>query len=102
MLRRATPADSDAILHCLHTAFAPFRHFYSPEGYADTTLTPDTLAQRFTRMSIYVEEDAAGKIIGTHRLWSERSGVARPWSARSACPERAGTRRTPARDGRAA
>jgi hypothetical protein len=47
MIRRATLADADAVLHCLRVAFAPYREFYSPEGFADTVLTPETIGQRF-------------------------------------------------------
>jgi ribosomal protein S18 acetylase RimI-like enzyme len=64
MIRLATLSDSGAILDCLHTAFAPFREFYSPEGYADTALTSHTLARRFTTMKVFVAEES-NRIIGT-------------------------------------
>ena len=64
MVRKATLADSDAILHCLAEAFAPFREEYSPEAFTDTVLTRETLAERFQRMTIYVAE-VEGRIVGT-------------------------------------
>jgi ribosomal protein S18 acetylase RimI-like enzyme len=70
MIRRATPADSAAILHCLQVAFEPFREFYSPQGFRDTTLTAEMLAERFQTMSIYVAlggdpEQVVGTIAGS-------------------------------------
>lgn len=64
MVRKATPADSVAILHCLELAFAPFREQYSAEAFADTVPTPQTLSERFQRMSIYVAE-IEGVVVGT-------------------------------------
>src|SRR5688572_16286849 len=64
-VRRAREMDAAAILHCLHTAFAPFERFYSPEGYRDTTLTEQTVAERLRTMSLYVAESESGEVIGT-------------------------------------
>src|SRR4051812_23826705 len=54
LIRRAEQRDADGILCCLRLAFEPFRHLYSPEAYADTTLTPATIRTRLASMSVYV------------------------------------------------
>jgi ribosomal protein S18 acetylase RimI-like enzyme len=64
MIRRATMADSDGILECLHTAFEPYRSQYTAEGFADTTLTRETVVARLKKMTILAAE-ADGRIIGT-------------------------------------
>jgi len=65
MIRRATLADADAVLHCLRTAFVPFRDLYSPEAFADTTLTPETVGQRFAAMQVFVLELTGAGVVGT-------------------------------------
>ena len=64
MIRKATVADADGLLMCLHTAFEPYRAQYSPDGFLDTTLTPETLIARFGMMTIFVAE-MEGRIVGT-------------------------------------
>ena len=64
-LRPATLADAEAILNCLYAAFEPHRQDYSPEGFADTTLTRDTLQQRLSLMQIVVAGDERNPVIGT-------------------------------------
>lgn len=64
-VRRATQSDSSAILACLRAAFAPFESNYTPAGYLDTVLTPDTLASRFKTMSVFVAVGEDGQIVGT-------------------------------------
>lgn len=53
------------ILDCLSEAFQPYRKSYTAAGYQDTVLTPETLAQRLSTMSIFVAKDAGNNIIGT-------------------------------------
>lgn len=65
LVRRATSNDADAILDCLHAAFEPYRTRYTPDGYRDTTLTPETIGERLTSMSVLVAVAAEGKIVGT-------------------------------------
>lgn len=65
MIRRATLDDAPAVLECLQAAFAPFRPLYSAEGFADTTLTPETVAQRFATMQVFVLELPGAGIVGT-------------------------------------
>jgi len=62
---RASTQDSAGILECLHRAFEPYRKDYTREGFLDTVLTPETLAQRLQAMAIFVARDASGVIVGT-------------------------------------
>jgi N-acetylglutamate synthase-like GNAT family acetyltransferase len=64
-VRKASVADSDGILECLLEAFEPYRERYTPEAFADTVLTPETLEQRLSTMSIFVATSMDGQIIGT-------------------------------------
>jgi ribosomal protein S18 acetylase RimI-like enzyme len=53
-IRKATAADAARILDCLGIAFEPYRSAYTPGAYLDTVLTPETLAERFQSMCIFV------------------------------------------------
>lgn len=64
-IRAATPEDADAILNCLRTAFEPYRDDYTPGGYRDTVLAPDTIHQRLASMSVLVAVSPAGEVVGT-------------------------------------
>lgn len=64
-IRRANRGDAEGILACLRAAFAPFESSYTPAGYLDTVLTPDTLASRFKSMALFVAVGEAGEIVGT-------------------------------------
>ena len=78
-LRRATPDDAAAILACLRIAFEPFRGEYSPEGFADSTLTAATVHQRLREMSVYVAVAHDGEVIGTvgcHAVGGAKDGHA--------------------------
>ena len=68
VIRRATPDDAAAILDCLQIAFEPYRQYYSPEAFADTTLTPETLPARMAEMTILVAATPSGEIAGTIAL----------------------------------
>jgi ribosomal protein S18 acetylase RimI-like enzyme len=63
-IRKANEGDSAGILECLRMAFEPYRQQYSPEAFADTTLSPDTLRNRFSTMSILVAI-AEDQVVGT-------------------------------------
>jgi len=73
VVRKANPSDGPGILECLRSAFEPFRAEYTAEAFEDTTLTPDSLAQRFATMQVFVAEAAhsrkvaetVGRIVGT-------------------------------------
>ena len=64
-IRKATPEDGPAILACLQTAFKPYRRAYTLDGFADTVLTPETLARRFESMTIFVATTADDEVVGT-------------------------------------
>lgn len=64
-VRKATPHDSTGILKCLHEAFEPYRGSYTPEAFADTVLTPETLQHRLASMSLFVAVSDSGEIVGT-------------------------------------
>lgn len=61
----ATADDASAILTCLREAFEPYRAAYTAGAFADTVLTPETLALRFTSMTILVADAAGGVVAGT-------------------------------------
>jgi len=64
-IRRAKPADADAILRCLSVAFEPYREQYSVEGFRDTTLTSETIGHRMRDMVLLVACTASGDVVGT-------------------------------------
>ena len=64
-IRLATREDAPAILQCLRAAFEPYRSPYTPQAWLDTVMTPATLLQRLTSMTVLVAVDAQGKIVGT-------------------------------------
>ncbi len=64
-VRQATPDDAAAILECLRLAFEPYREYYTPEAFADTTLTPETIRSRMAAMTILVATSTSAEIVGT-------------------------------------
>src|SRR5207253_8583069 len=64
-IRRAKLEDAAGILDCLQLAFEPYRQMYSPQGFRDTVLTPETLPARLEAMSVFVAVTARHQIIGT-------------------------------------
>ena len=46
LVRRATPADSDAIANIFQEAFGPFKSGYTPDAYASTAVGEDVILQR--------------------------------------------------------
>ena len=62
--RHARKSDVPGILHCLHTAFEPFRQDYSEAAFRDTVLDSSSLRSRMTQMSVFVAELDNG-IVGT-------------------------------------
>ena len=73
-IRKATTDDSAGILECLASAFAPFRESYTPEGFLDTVLSPDTVQQRLQDMDIFVAVRTDGSVIGTIGCKVEHEG----------------------------
>jgi ribosomal protein S18 acetylase RimI-like enzyme len=64
VIRRAKDKDGAEILECLALAFAAYRNDYTPEGFLDTVLTPDTFQRRLAEMSVFVA-NVSGRIAGT-------------------------------------
>jgi N-acetylglutamate synthase-like GNAT family acetyltransferase len=64
-IRRALESDASGILECLRAAFEPYRAAYTPAAFADTVLTPETIRDRFGRMSVFVAVTADSQIVGT-------------------------------------
>ena len=53
-IRKATNDDIPGILACLRAAFEEFRNLYTPAGFLDTVLTPETLRERLKSMAVFV------------------------------------------------
>lgn len=64
-LRKATNEDAPGILACLLEAFEEFRDRYTPRGFLDTVLTPETLQERLEKMTIFVAINPTNRIVGT-------------------------------------
>ena len=65
IIRKASASDAPGILECLQTAFERFRESYTPGAFGDTVLTPETLEQRFSTMSLFVAVTSRGDVVGT-------------------------------------
>jgi ribosomal protein S18 acetylase RimI-like enzyme len=46
-------------------AFEPHRASYTPEAFADTVLTPETVHQRLAAMTVFVAVSESGEVVGT-------------------------------------
>jgi ribosomal protein S18 acetylase RimI-like enzyme len=64
-IRKAAPEDAPGILECLRLAFEPYRESYTPAAFDDTVMSPPTIRQRLTDMSVFVAVTEAGDIGGT-------------------------------------
>jgi predicted N-acetyltransferase YhbS len=64
-IRKAHAGDERGIMDCLETAFEPYRTSYTPEGFRDTILTPETIHTRMVTMTAFVATDESGRVIGT-------------------------------------
>jgi len=89
-IRTATPQDAADILECLREAFQPYRSAYTPGAFADTVLSPETLDERFTTMTILVASGPDDALLGTiaagvgHCNGAEPVGHLRGMAVRSA------------------
>lgn len=68
LVRRAVGVDIPGILHCLRTAFEPYRPDYSPGAYLGTILTARSAARRLQNLVVFVTKGIRGEIIGTVSL----------------------------------
>ena len=64
-VRRASGADSDAILACLRAAFNEYGGQYTEAAFAATVLTPESLDDRLRTMIVWVAATCDDHIIGT-------------------------------------
>jgi N-acetylglutamate synthase-like GNAT family acetyltransferase len=64
-VREATNADTSGILACLCAAFEVYRDSYTPDAFADTILTPETIQKRLQEMTVFVATNNSGEIVGT-------------------------------------
>ena len=64
-IRKATLHDMEAVLECLHSAFAPYEHHYTRVAFEDTTLTRDSFPLRLKEMAVFVALDDSGRVVGT-------------------------------------
>ena len=64
-IRTAREEDASGILECLRLAFEPYRSAYSEEAFLDTVLTPETIGQRMSEMTVFVAADESGQVVGT-------------------------------------
>ena len=64
-IRKAASKDAGQILACLRAAFEDYRRQYTPEGFLDTVLTPETLQDRLVAMIVFVAVNDSGEIAGT-------------------------------------
>ena len=64
-IRRANREDSSGILACLREAFEEFRERYTPAGFLDTVLAPETLERRLATMSVFVAVHFREQVVGT-------------------------------------
>ena len=64
-IRKATSEDARQILACLRAAFEDYRRQYTPEGFLDTVLTPETFQERLEAMIVFVAVNDSGEAVGT-------------------------------------
>ncbi len=64
-VRQATRTDACGILACLSAAFDVYRDCYTPDAFADTILTAETMQRRLEEMTVFVATNNSGEIIGT-------------------------------------
>jgi len=63
-IRKADQDDARAILDCLRSAFAEYCDQYTPEAFADTVMTADSLPERMREMCLFVA-CSSGEVVGT-------------------------------------
>ena len=64
-IRRATARDAEGILRCLRLAFEPYRRSYTEAAFADTVLTPETIADRLRIAKVFVAVSKGQEVVGT-------------------------------------
>ncbi len=64
-IRIAKYRDAKEIHKVILSAFEEYRHFYTPEGFADTVMSEEAVKERMEKMNLYVAVDHNRMIIGT-------------------------------------
>ena len=64
-IREAKSVDTSGVLACLSAAFEVYRDSYTPDAFADTILTTETMQRRFQEMTVFVATNNSGEIVGT-------------------------------------
>lgn len=64
-IRRARVSDAIQMGECLAAAFAPFRHLYTPDAFADTVPAANAIRDRIGCMTVWVAVAGAGLVVGT-------------------------------------
>ncbi len=64
-VRKATSEDAAQILACLRAAFEDYRQQYTPEGFLDTVLTPETFQERLAEMIVFAAVNDSNEVVGT-------------------------------------
>jgi GNAT superfamily N-acetyltransferase len=85
-IRKAGESDAAGILECLRSSFEPYRESYTPEGFADTVLSAETIGGRLSEMTVFVAVSGSGMVIGTIgcAIAGEEEGHIRGMAVRSA------------------
>jgi ribosomal protein S18 acetylase RimI-like enzyme len=86
-IRRATGKDAPGILACLRDAFEDYRELYTPEGFLDTVLSPETIHERLANMFVFVAVNRSNQILGTIacNLINRKEGHIRGMAVSPAC-----------------
>ena len=63
-IRRAVPADAEAVAAILHASFGPLRGLYTPAAFAATTPPAAQMAVRFVEGPLWIAESSA-RPVGT-------------------------------------
>lgn len=88
-IRRAEFYDAISIHEVILAAFEEYRHYYTPEGFADTVMSEEATIERMKEMTLYVVIDQNGTVVGTigWQKVSEKEGHIRGMAV---LPERQG------------
>ena len=64
-IRQAEFKDAKSIHKVILAAFEEYRHYYTPEGFADTVMSEQVAIKRMKEMTLYVAIEQNENVIGT-------------------------------------
>lgn len=64
-IRQAEFQDAKSIYKVILAAFEEYRHYYTPEGFADTVMSEQVAMERMKEMTLYVAIEQNETVIGT-------------------------------------